>query len=44
MRVSRSTSSLVVKRIAPAIVWRWMNVELSGGFEERLAAACGVSM
>ena len=37
MPASRSTSALVVKRIVPAIVWRWMKVELSGGFEQRLA-------
>ena len=30
MRDSRSVSALVVKRMAPAIVWRWMKVALCG--------------
>ena len=41
---SSSTSSLVVKRIAPAMVWRWMKVALSGGFKSASPCACGVSM
>ena len=32
MRASSSTSSTVVKRIAPAMVWRWMKVARMRGF------------
>jgi len=35
---------LVVKRIAPAIVWRWMKVALIGAFSSASPCACGVSM
>ena len=44
MRASRSISALVVKRIAPAMVWRWMKVASCGGFSSASPAACGVSM
>jgi hypothetical protein len=41
---SSSDSSVVEKRIAPAMVWRWTKVALSGGCTIFSPAACGTSM
>ena len=41
IRLSVSTSSCVVKRMAPAMVWRWRKVSLSGARMHRLGGAGG---
>ena len=42
--VSISASARVVKRMAPAVVWRWTKSSASGGFSIRSACPAGVSM
>ena len=44
MRLSVSTSSCVVKRTAPAMVWRWRKVCASGSLSIGLDAPAGTSM
>jgi len=41
---ARSASSVVEKRTAPAIVWRWMKSLASGAFSIGSAARAGTSM
>ena len=44
MRLSVSISSGEVKRTAPAMVWRWRKVALSGSLSSGLDAPAGTSM